>query len=108
MGGNIDSRATDTLMQIRSINLAKSGKYSVHPRTGTPEQVQTEYNTRLSGITADENIARHGKGENPRLVLSVATRRIGSRNMFNASIINLEIGVQMIGRSVNYERRADG
>ncbi|MDR2782440.1 MAG: hypothetical protein LBB48_01110, partial [Treponema sp.] len=108
MGGNIDSRVADTLAQILSINLIRSGKYAVYPRTGTLEQVQAEYKTQLSGVTADENIARLGKGENPRLVLSVAARRLGTRTMFNASIINLETGVQMIGASVNYERLEDG
>ncbi|MDR2782754.1 MAG: hypothetical protein LBB48_02740, partial [Treponema sp.] len=108
MGGNIDSRVADTLAQILSINLIRSGKYAMYPRTGTLEQVQAEYKTQLSGVTADENIARLGKGENPRLVLSVAARRLGTRTMFNASIINLETGVQVIGASVNYERLEDG
>jgi TolB-like protein len=107
-GGNIDSRVADTLAQILSINLIKSGKYAVYPRTATLEQVQSEYNVQLSGGTTDESIVSMGKGENPRLVLSVAARRLGSRNMFNAAIINLESGAQLIGRSVNYETLNDG
>ncbi|MDR1220884.1 MAG: hypothetical protein LBK73_14940 [Treponema sp.] len=108
LGGNIDSRVADTLAQILSINLIKSGKYAVYPRTETLGQVQTEYSTQASGITADENIVDIGKGENPRFVLSVVARRLGARNMFNASIINLESGVQIIGRSVNYQTLNDG
>jgi TolB-like protein len=108
LGGNIDSHVADTLAQILSINLIRSGKYSVYPRTATLEQVQAEYNTQLSGVTADENVVDIGRGENPRVVLSVAARRLGNRNMFNASIINLESGVQLVGRSVNYNTLDDG
>jgi hypothetical protein len=88
--------------------LIRSGKYLVYPRTETLEQVQTEYKTQLSGVTADEHLVDMGKGDNPRFVLSVAARRLGSQNMFNASIINLESGVQAIGRSVNYSTLDDG
>jgi TolB-like protein len=108
LGGNIDSREADTLAQILSINLIRSGKYLVYPRTETLEQVQAEYKTQLSGVTADEHLVDMGKGDNPRFVLSVAARRLGSQNMFNASIINLESGVQAIGRSVNYNTLDDG
>lgn len=108
LGGNINPREAATLAQILSINLIRSGKYAVYPRTGTLEQVQTEYRTQMSGVTADENITDVGKGENPRFVLSVAARRLGSQNMFNAAIIDLESGVQIVGRSVNYERLDDG
>jgi TolB-like protein len=108
LGGNIDPRIADTLAQILSINLIRSGKYAVYPRTATLEQVQAEYSTQLSGVTADENMVDMGRGENPRIVLSVVARRLGNRNMFNASIINLESGVQLIGRSVAYNTLDDG
>jgi TolB-like protein len=108
LGGNIDSRVADTLAQILSINLIRSGKYLVYPRTATLEQVQTEYDTQLSGVTADENMVDMGKGENPQFVLSVVARRLGNQNMFNASIINLESGVQERGGSVNYNTLDDG
>jgi TolB-like protein len=108
LGGNIDADAADTLAQILSINIIRSGSYAVYPRTAMLEQVQEEYKTRLSGSTADESIVDIGKGDNPTLVLSAAARRLGARNMFNASIINLEPGVQLIGRSVNYNTLDDG
>jgi TolB-like protein len=107
-GGNIDSHVADALAQMLSIYLIRSGKYAVYPRTATLDQVQAEYKTQLSGAVADENVVDMGRGENPRLVLSVVARRLGSRNMFNASIINLESGVQLRGNSVNYERLDDG
>jgi TolB-like protein len=109
MGGDVDSRVADTLAQILSINLIRSGKYAVYPRTATLEQVETEYKNQLSGITADKNMVSIGRGDNPRLVLSVAARRLGSQNMFNASIINLESGVgEGPGGSVNYTTLDDG
>jgi hypothetical protein len=80
----------------------------VYPRTATLEQVQTEYQNQLSGITADEHVVDIGKGDNPGLVLSVAARRLGKQDMFNASIINLESGVQVAGRSENYNTLDDG
>jgi TolB-like protein len=106
--GNIDSRVADTLAQILSINLIRSGKYLIYPRTATLEQVQAEYDTQLSGVTADENIVDMGKGENPQFVLSVAARHLGNQNMFNASIIKIETGEQVIGKFVNYNTLDDG
>jgi hypothetical protein len=108
LGRNIDARVADTLAQILSINLIKSGKYAVYPRTATLEQVQAEYDNQGSGITADKNIVDMGKGENPRLVLSIVARRLGDQNMFNAAIINLESGVQEAGGSVDYQTLDDG
>jgi TolB-like protein len=106
LGRNIDARVADTLAQILSINLIR--KYAVYPRTATLEQVQTEYENQGSGITADENVAGIGKGENPRLVLSIAARRLSDQNMFNAAIINLESGAQVVGESVDYHTLDDG
>jgi TolB-like protein len=107
--GNVDSQAADALAQILAINLIRSGKYAVYPRTATLEQVKEEYkNQREAGNTAYENRTEIGKGENPEFVLSVAARRLGSLNMFNASIVNLESGVQTLGGSVNYESLNDG
>jgi hypothetical protein len=103
-----DPRVADTLAQILSICLIRSGKYQVYPRTGTLEQVQAEYNTQLSGDTADEQIVDMGRGDNPRLVLSVKTGWVGNLNVFNASVLNLETGVQMIGGSVKYTSLNNG
>jgi TolB-like protein len=100
-GGPIDARVADTLAQILSIYLIKSGRYAVYPRTATLEQVQTEYKTQMA-VTAEENVVGVGKGDNPEFVLSVVARRLGNQNMFNASIINLESGVQRTGASGNY------
>jgi TolB-like protein len=99
----------DVLAQILAINIVRSGKYAVFPRTATLDQVQDEYDTQHNGDTADDEAVSIGKGENPPFVLSGTARRLGStRNMFNASIINLGTGVQVQGASVNYETLNDG
>ncbi|MDR1636227.1 MAG: penicillin-binding protein activator LpoB [Treponema sp.] len=108
MGNNTDSSVAETLGRILSIFLIRSGKYLVYPRRASLEQVQAEYDTRLSGETADEHAAGMGRGDTPRLVLFTGARRLGRRNMFNAAIIDLESGLQLTGRSVNYDTLDDG
>ncbi|GHV36896.1 hypothetical protein AGMMS49546_03200 [Spirochaetia bacterium] len=105
---NIDPRVADTLAQILSINFIRGGGYAVYPRTKSLEQVEAEYKNQTSGVTSDEQMVDIGKGENPRLVLSVVARKLGTTNMFNASILDLKTGVQTIGESVNYNTLDDG
>jgi hypothetical protein len=102
---NIDTRVSDTLAQILSINLIK--RYAVYPRTSTLEQVQSEYKTQEEAA-AEGNQVNIGKGENPRFVLGVRARRLDDENMFNALIINLETGLQYAGGSANYSTLDDG
>jgi len=106
--GDVDQSVADTLTQILAINLIKSGKYSVYPRTKSLEQVMEEHKTQISGITADSNIVGIGYGENPNLVLSVVARKPDGIKMFNAVIINLSTGEQVVGRSVDYKDINDG
>ena len=70
--------------------------------------MQEEYKTQLSGAVADEHVVDMGKADNPRRVLSVAAQRLGSRNMFNASLINLASAAQELGLSANYDTLDDG
>ena len=106
--GGADQRNADTLTQILSIHLIRSGKYTVYPRTKSLEQVMEEHKIQFSGITADSNVIGVGFGENPNLVLSVVARKLDNVNMFNAAIINLFTGGQVIGRSVDYRDINDG
>jgi TolB-like protein len=108
LGEGTDARVADLLAQVLSINLIRSRKYAVYPRTETLEQVRVEYKNQRSGITDDKNVVEKGKGENPQLALSVAARWLGIRNMFNAAIINLESGAQVAGGSVAYNSLDDG
>ncbi|MDR1127294.1 MAG: penicillin-binding protein activator LpoB, partial [Treponema sp.] len=103
-----DKREADALAQILAVHLIQSGKYAVYPRTKSLEQVQEEYGYEFNGDTADEYLPAIGRAGNPRLVLSVAARRWGNGNKFNAAVINLETGVQAAGDSVDYQSLNDG
>jgi TolB-like protein len=106
--GDIDQKVADTLTQILSIHIIRSGKYAVYPRTKSLEQVMQEHKIQFSGVTADKNVIGIGFGENPNLVLSVVARRLENINMFNAAIINLFTGGQVVGRSVDYKDINEG
>lgn len=103
-----NQRVADTLAQLLAIHLIRSGKYTVYPRTQSLEQVFDEHMAQMSGHTADKNIIGIGKGDNPDYVLTVAARRLGNSNMFNAAIINLETRIQVVGRTVDYQDINDG
>jgi TolB-like protein len=108
-GSGINKQDADTLAQILSIALMRNESYAIYPRTASLEQVQAEFNNQLdSSITDQRQAAQLGRGENPRLVLSVAARKLGESNMFNASIINLEDGIQRQGTSEQYANLSDG
>ncbi|GHU48705.1 hypothetical protein FACS1894200_06310 [Spirochaetia bacterium] len=100
--------AADILAQILSVFVVRSGRYAVYPRTSSLEQVLLEHKNQTSGDTDDSQIARLGAGANPDFVLSCIARSVAQINMFNGSIINLETGVQEVGRSVNYANMDDG
>jgi hypothetical protein len=109
LSNGVDNQEPDTLTQILAIHLIRSGRYAVYPRTTESlDQVQQEYNNQLNGDVADEYLPNIGRGTNPRLALSVTARRLGSINMFNAGIINLETGIQEAGGSVEYKNLNDG
>jgi hypothetical protein len=106
--GGVNEQEGDALAQLLSIYLLRAGKYAIYPRTKTLEQVQNEYTTQLSGVTRDEEAVSLGRGVNPEYVLSVASRKIGSSNRFNGSIINLEGGNQIEGSTEQYATMSDG
>jgi len=98
----------DALAQLLSIHLLRNGKFAIYPRTQSLNQVQEEYSKQYSGVTRDSQQVVLGKGINPEYVLSIASRRIGSRNRFNALIIDLEGGNQIDGRSEPYDNLSHG
>jgi hypothetical protein len=102
------ARDADTLAQILAIYLLREQNYAIYPRTASLEQVQQEFNTQLSGVTADREAARLGYGVNPEYVLSVVSRKLGDLNMFNAAIIDLKAGTQYLGLSEQYGTMDDG
>jgi TolB-like protein len=106
--GDVNKEDGDALAQLLSIHLIRNGKYAVYPRTQSLEQVQQEYKTQYSGVTRDSQAVVLGRGTNPEYVLSIASRRIGSMNTFNASVIDLEGGHQIDGLSEQYANLTDG
>jgi hypothetical protein len=108
LGGGASARDADTLAQILSIELTRNKSYAIYPRTASLEQVQREFETQRSGVTDERQAVQLGRAENPRLVLSVAARKLGTLDMFNASIIDLEDGIQIKGTSEEYANMSDG
>ncbi len=105
---DMNKQEGDALAQLLSIFLIQDGTYDVYPRTQTLEQVQREYNNQWSGRTREDEQVELGRGENPQYVLSIRSRRIGTADTFNASIIELEGGNQIIGTSQPYSSLNDG
>jgi TolB-like protein len=108
LAGGADKKDADTLAQILAVHLVRGGKYAVYPRTASLGRIQEEYANQLSGDTAEEHLVDMGRGTNPERVLSVTARKLGTRNMFNAAVINLITGVQEAGKTVNYQGLDDG
>jgi hypothetical protein len=105
-GGSLQD--ANTLAQILSVELMRNKMYAIYPRTASLEQVLQEVDTQRSGVTDEQEAAQLGRADNPRLALSVAARRLGSADRFNASIINLEDGLQTRGASQEYANMRDG
>jgi TolB-like protein len=107
--GGANAQEGDALAQLLAIYLLRGGKYAVYPRTKTLEQVQSEYETQLSsGVTRVDEVVIAGKAVNPPYVLSVVSRKIGSGTRFNASIIELEEGLQINAGNEQYANLSDG
>jgi TolB-like protein len=98
----------DTLAQILSVFLLQNKRFAIYPRTSSLEQVQKEFKTQKSGVTADKNAAQSGYGVNPEYVLSVASRKLGVQNMFNASVIDMAAGTLLQGKQMNYGSLSNG
>jgi hypothetical protein len=106
-GGN--KQEGDALAQILAIHLLNIGTYAVYPRTGSLDQVMSEYDTQLKGgVTREDEAVKAGKAENPPYVLAVISRKIATSSRFNASITDLEKGNQIAGESEQYASLSDG
>jgi TolB-like protein len=81
----------------------------VYPRTKSLEQVQGEYDTQLKGgVTRTDEAVKAGEAENPSYALSVISRKIGTGNRFNATVIDLEEGVGIDGDTAPYTSLSEG
>ena len=106
--GGVNEQDGDILAQLLSVYLIRNERYAVYPRTITLDQVQKEYQAQMSGQTRESETVAMGRGINPPYVLSIVSRRIGTSNFFNASVIDLEQGNQIAGYSEPYASLNDG
>jgi hypothetical protein len=108
-GGATNKSDADTLAQILAVYLLQNKRYAIYPRTSDLEKVKQEFKTQRSGVTADKSAAKTGSGVNPEYVLSVASRKLGETNRFNASIMDLAAGTLVPGGiTESYGTLSDG
>jgi hypothetical protein len=100
----VDEQTANSLAQVLSIHMSRSGNYVVYPQISNLEEVKKTYETRASG--AEE--AEASLITSPDQVLSVVGRQLGELTMFNAVVIDVASGLQLKGTSVDYETINDG
>jgi TolB-like protein len=98
----------ELLAQILATEIANSHRYAVFPRTRTIETAMAEQNIQRSGMTNREGMAAIGKATNARYVLSGSISKLGSRNLFNIAILEIESTEQIAGDYRVYENLEDG
>jgi TolB-like protein len=105
---NVNVQDAEVLAQILSIEMGKTGKYVVLPRTTTIQSAIKELEYQRSGATAEEEIKALGQAINAEFVLNAEVRSLGNTNMFTASILHVEGGSLLVGGYQNYRTVADG
>ena len=99
----------DTLAQILAIEIDKSGKYVILPRTTTIQQAKRDLEYRTSGYyTTEEGARAMGWAVNARFILNTEVYSVGAAKMFSASIINVENGNTVATGSRLYRTIGDG
>jgi hypothetical protein len=96
----------DTLAQILTVYLVKSGKYAVYQSSYTLEQVQNEYD-RPSKAPAARHQPPIDRENKPR-ALSFRVRSLSGQVTLSAMITDLESGLQEQAKSLNYHSLDDG
>jgi TolB-like protein len=98
----------EILSQILATAIANGHKYSVFPRTSTIEAVMAEQQIQSSGLTDRESMIAIGKATNAEFVLAGTITKLGSMNLFDVKILNVESGVQVTGTDREYVNLSDG
>jgi TolB-like protein len=98
----------ELLAQILATEIANSHKYAVFPRTRTIETVMTERDIQRSGMTDRESMAAIGKATNARYVLAGSISKLGSMNLFNIAILEIESAEQIAAAYKEYRNLEDG
>ncbi|GHU49969.1 hypothetical protein FACS1894200_09180 [Spirochaetia bacterium] len=108
VSGQVNKADTEVLTQVLAIEIVRSGKFAVFPRTSSLDQVITEHAIQRTGDTDQGTTKQLGIGENPAYVLSMNVRNLGTKNMFTAAILNVEESTQGETGRGDYESIADG
>jgi hypothetical protein len=106
--GGRDQRDAELLAQLVATDLANSGAYAVFPRTTAIEKVMEEHQIERSGMTDPESIRAIGEAVNARYVLSANVRKLGTDNLFTASILHIVEASQGQGAWERYQTVQDG
>jgi TolB-like protein len=107
-GRGVNVEDAESLVQILSIEIANSGKYTVLPRTTAIQAALQALDFQMTGATAEEEAKALGRAINAQYVLNAEVRSLGTMNMFTASILNVEDGSLLLGGFRNYRTVADG
>jgi len=97
-----------TLTQILAIELIRTGRYAVLPRTSAIQSAMAEQEFQLDGYTVGGGMAALGRAINADLVLNGEIARLGDVNIFMAQILRVADGSVVIGTSRNYLVIGDG
>jgi hypothetical protein len=111
LSDNADPAVANVLGEILGIEITRTGKYAGYPRNETLDAVKTEWNNQRRGTTAVVDPRGPGRADRPGQVLSVIARG-GEGSVtaarFNASIISLDAGEQVLFASQTYQNIENG
>jgi len=98
-GTGDDGEAIATLISMQPEIL---GAFTVVPRTAALNAIFAEHYFQLAGLTDSDTIAGIGRMLNADYVLSGSIRQLGDRNLFIATIVNVETFEQVGGYHRTY------
>jgi curli biogenesis system outer membrane secretion channel CsgG len=98
----------ETLAQILATEIANTHRYAVLPRTKTIETVMEEQHIQRSGLTDRDGLVAIGKATNARYVLAGTITKLDTTNLFLAQILDIESGIRIKGRDLEYVNLEDG
>ena len=104
----VNAQDAETLAQILAVEINKTGRYAVLPRTTTMQAALKELDYQMSGRTTEEEAKALGRAINAEYILFAEVRSLGSINMFIAQILNVEDGSLLAGDNREYRIVDDG
>jgi TolB-like protein len=104
----VEQDDAELLAQILATEIANTHRYEVLPRTTTINDVIKEQEIQRSGLTDRETMAAIGAATNAQYVLAGTITKLGSMNLFDAKILHIGTGVQVVGKDQEYRNLVDG